>query len=301
MSDKGSTRVVPEPGIHQDIPFEEYVEWDAVNNSSLTRAARSMAHYRYAPPQAETKALRFGKLCHSGALEPLLIPKHYVVMPDLAEGIRRADGTEYASPRATAEYKRRAAEFKEANADKEVVDQDTYDTMMGVVDALLAHERAREYLYAPDPSEVSIVWDDPETGIRCKGRIDRLQLRASRLSDLKTTIDASQFERSVFRFAYHRQGAFYVDGMRVLTGEDFAFALVAVERDKPFGVRAAPLHSEALVEGRIEYRRLLRAIAQARQTGEWKGYEDPDCWRLPAYASSSQSADLVIGGQTVAL
>ena len=143
MSDKGSTRVVPEPGIHQDIPFEEYVEWDAVNNSSLTRAARSMAHYRYAPPQAETKALRFGKLCHSGALEPLLIPKHYVVMPDLAEGIRRADGTEYASPRATAEYKRRAAEFKEANADKEVVDQDTYDTMMGVVDALLAHERAR--------------------------------------------------------------------------------------------------------------------------------------------------------------
>ncbi len=63
-------RKIPEPGLYENILFDEYLTWDCVSNSSLHAAERSMLHYKEQQPIEETPAMRLGTFCHVGRLEP---------------------------------------------------------------------------------------------------------------------------------------------------------------------------------------------------------------------------------------
>lgn len=290
----------PEPGIYKNVDFDTYRSWDCINNSSLKHAEKSLAHYRRYldnPPDRTTDAFRFGSFAHGGKLEPMVACQHYVVEPDLTKNILRADGTEYSNPKATKEYRDRVAAFEAANAGKEVVPQKWFDRFAGMANALDENETARRWLRSDGDAELSIVWDDPVSGLRCKGRIDKLPKHLGIAVDLKTTADASDFERSIAKYGYHRQAAFYCDGLSVLTGRVHGFGIIAVEKDEPFGVRAAPMSGESLAVGRQEYRSLLNKIAAARNSDRWPGYESPEAWNLPNWASPK--VELLIGGQVI--
>jgi hypothetical protein len=269
----------PGPGIYEDIPFAVYLGWPYISNSSLTPAERSMRHYRLGKPVEETQAMRLGSLIHCGKLEPLEIVNRYIVMPEFQ--VRKPDGGEYLNPKASAAYKAEVAEFKRQNASKEIVLQVEYDRLIGAVTALNNNARAREYLEGDGPTEVSFVWDDPATGLRCKGRCDKLNFSARVIADLKTTENAADFAWLIKKRRYHRQGAMYQDGLQVLTGVQLGVAIVAQETVEPFLSRAAKLSQQALTVGRASYQILLRQIAECQATGVWSGYGDPDEWDLP--------------------
>ena len=279
----------PMPGIYPDVPFDEYLSWEAVSNSSLNAAKRSMLHYKYRSIVEETPAMRLGTLCHAGKFEPLTIAQRYVVMPRFEDQVRRPDGTMYDNPKSSKAYKELVTDFKTANSDKIVVEQAEYDAMLGVVRALSSNSQASEYLAVGPHTkvEVAIIWNDEETGLPCKGRADAIQYDIEIIGDLKTTKDASKFENVIADRSYHRQGAFYIDGYEAVTGDLFGFAIAGVENSAPFGVRAAPLSDAALEVGREEYRTLLRQIADCQKSKSWPGYESPDEWDLPAWAMPS--------------
>ena len=294
----------PKPGIYPDVPFETYLSWDAISNSSLHAAKRSMLHYRRQRPTEETSSMKLGTLCHAGKFEPIEIPKRYVVMPPFEETIRKKDGSEYDKPKATAAYREMVDDFVKTNSDKTVVTRYEYDAMCLMVQALAEHERANEFLGvdAHTKTECAIVWVDRETGLTCKGRVDALQTRRCLAGDLKTSADVDNFEKQIAYRSYHRQGAFYCDGLEQLTGDPHDFAIVAVENTMPYGVRAARLSDDAIEAGRDEYKSLLRQIAECRAADIWPGYTDPDEWKLPAWAQrSDESVELIIGGQSVSL
>jgi exodeoxyribonuclease VIII len=292
----------PEPGIYEDVPFEEYLSWDAESNSGMRPAVKSMAHYRAAldDPIDPTPPMRFGNFTHVGRLEPLEIPRRYVVMPRFEEQIRKPDGSEYDKPKATKAYREKVAEFEAANGDKEIVPEDWYAQLLGIVDALTANPRANVYLNAPGPVEVSLVWDDPSLGVRCKARLDKWAQNDERIIDVKTTANASDFQRTIAKLGYHRQGAFYSDGLRVLTGVEHDFCLVAMETTKPFGTMAAPLSPDAIEVGRRQYRDALSRIVASRESDTWPGYENPAQWELPAWAASKDT-ELIVDGEIVTL
>jgi exodeoxyribonuclease VIII len=290
----------PTPGIYEDVPFIDYLAWPCVNNSSLSYAARSLAHYRYAPEQATTDAMRLGSLVHCGRLEPAALHMRYAVMPDLAEGIRKPDGTEYSNVRATKEYKQRVADWQAQLGDRQPVTQDELDAMLGMVQAITLHDRARTWLCSPGQVELCVVWDDPDSGVRCKARIDKLAAQHDLLVDLKTTRDASEFEQAIARYSYRRQAAFYLDGWRDAVGASaYQFAIVAVEKVQPFGVRAAVMAPDAVQIGRDQYKELLCEIADARKSGDWPGYDSPDAWTLPGWYLARHQADpqLTLNGE----
>ncbi len=299
------TTAPPEPGIYCDVPFGEYLAWPHVNNSSLSYAARSMAHYRYTPQQATTSAMRFGSLVHCGKLEPAAIGARYVVMPDFAADIRRPDGSQYTNVRASKAYKEAVEQWRESIGDKDVVTSDELSTMLGMVQSLTMHDFARATLCGPGPCEVCCVWDDPATGVRCKARADKWandKPGDTAIYDLKTTRDAGDFERAIYRYSYHRQAAFYADGMAACTGEaSVAFGIIAVEKEQPYGVRGALMSDAAMEVGREEYRALLENIARSRSTGEWPSYADPDEWTLPGWAITDTPAELTVNGEVVTL
>lgn len=292
---------VPEVGIHRDVPFGEYLQWDAINNSSLRPLERSIAHYLAAldNPHVANDSMLFGTLAHAGKLEPLSIVQRFVVMPAFEKEIRREDGTPYDNPRATKAYKELVAAFQEANQHRQIVDQADYDRMVGLVAAVQENERAREYLCQEGQIELSIVWVDPITGLLCKGRLDHWNEGARRATDFKTTASMREFAKSLVYFGYARQAAFYFDGLSVLGLAPKEFCIVAAESEPPFGVMGAPVSDTSLSWGRVRYRQALAQIKQFRSTGEVTGYESPDAWDVPEWAFSSELV-LTKGGLTLA-
>ena len=278
----------PDLGIYEGVSLDEYLSWPYVDHSCLTAGMRSMAHLKAAMdnPREPTEAMQLGTLIHTAALEPGAVADRYVVMPPFENEIRRPDGSAYANVKATRQYKDRVAEFREANADKEIVTSEQHEIVTSVCQSLLEHKRAREWLGAEGPVEVSIVWDEPTTGVRCKGRIDKWIKGDAKIIDLKTTVDASAAETAIAKFRYHRQMAMYRDGLWLLTGTDCWPALIFVETARPWAVRAALLSPNALKLGYREYRQLLEQYAECRKSDSWPAYADPDFWYLPVWMTN---------------
>jgi hypothetical protein len=275
----------PPPGIYEGVDFAEYASWRAVNNSSLGPALISAAHYKAAKEQTreETDALAFGSLVHAAKLDPKELLNRYVVMPDFTEQLTK----EYKNPRASKEYKEKVAAWKEQNTGKTVVTQQQYDEMVPICVAIDQSQLARELLGHDGPAEVSILWQDPRTGLMCKGRIDKLDHKTKRFADLKTAQSVSDFSRTIAQRGYHRQGAFYADGLRILLGDTYEPWLIPVEKTPPHTVMPAPLHHDALVAGRHQYRTALQRIATSKQTGNYAGPPVPSAWTVPEWAQPS--------------
>ncbi|MCR9197395.1 MAG: PD-(D/E)XK nuclease-like domain-containing protein, partial [Planctomycetaceae bacterium] len=280
-------KIDPEVGIHKSVPFEDYCAWDCVNNSSLSPALKSGKHFNHAKlnPREDTSAFQFGRLCHEGRLEPSLVLDRYAVMPDLTDGILVNDKPAK-KPRSTAEYKERVTAWEEQHAEKQIVTQDDYDALKGVLNALWENIRTREWFSSAGEAELSLVWIDPITNLKCKARLDKV-VHSHLIADLKTSRDASRFESSMLDYGYDRQAAFYLDGYRQLTGTSAQFAFAVVESAAPHGIRAAPVSPEVIVRGRQQYREALAVLAAQKATGEASDYQQPEAFDLPRWAKQT--------------
>ncbi len=274
-----------EPGIYHDVPFADYLTIDAVSNSRLSLLAKSPKHYRESPPLEKTKPLVLGSLVHAGRLEPMSIAEQYAVMPDYhLDDDNVTTGGQQSNSKTTKYVKDRVAEFVAANDGKEVVDREWYQEATQLVTSLHNDADANKLFNAFGAVEVTMVWDDPETGIRCKGRIDKMCPTIGAFADLKTTPELESFPRSFARYSYHRQMAFYQAGYAVLNGELLTPWIVAIEKQPPYCVQSAPVHELDIEQGAQEFAELLEKLASCRELDEWPGPESPDSWELPAWA-----------------
>lgn len=281
-------------GIYPDIPFAEYCEWDAVNASRLSRMAISPAHY-LTPWGETTPALRFGQLAHNGVLEPTALAERYAVLPDYhLDADNRTAAGESTQSKATKYYKAKAAEFLAVNAGREFVSREEYSRMKSLVAAIAADRTARDVLCYPGPCELSLLWTDDKTDLRCKARIDKVS--GAHLVDLKTTADISAFPKSIARYGYHRQLAHYQAGYAAITGELLTPWIVAVESAAPHCVLAAPLSDVAVMQGELERRRMLAKVRDCMNKRDWPGPFAPDEWELPEWAI--EPIQLMIGAES---
>jgi hypothetical protein len=96
--------------------------------------------------------------------------------------------------------------------------------------------------------------------------------------DLKKTQDARprEFTKSVERYRYDFQAAFYLEGLRRFTGrEDFTFILIAVEEARPHGVWLHELGPELLIAAQLDVQRALALYARCTASGTWPPYSQP--------------------------
>jgi len=156
-------------------------------------------------------------------------------------------------------------------------------------DSVWAHPTARELLSGAGINEASLVWVDGETGLLCKARLDRLTTLGDWpvILDVKTAKSASRaaFSSAVHKFHYHQQLAHYSDGAQALAPMDRKCMFIVVETERPFCVAVYELEDDALVLGRDETHKHLRAYAECLKTGRWPGYPDgADYISLPPWA-----------------
>ncbi len=96
--------------------------------------------------------------------------------------------------------------------------------------------------------------------------------------DLKTTDDVSEsgFGRTIAQRRYHVQGAWYLDILRALYGDDApqTFVFIAAQKKRPYDVAVHYLTSEQIELGRILYRQDLAKLVSCYDTGIWHGADN---------------------------
>ncbi len=247
------------PGIYKNLTFAEYLEIEAVSNSFLSRFALSPAHAKAFAEgeQKASEAMLLGSAFHSKVLEPFDFDGHYVVEPVVNKRTKAG--------------KEELAKFAEDNQGKDVISPDTATLVDRMAQAVNAHSLASKYLTGGE-TELTIVWECE--GVLCKGRIDH-KLDGI-VTDLKSTRNASSiaFRSAVFNYLYHHQAAMYLDGIKVLTGEDCSFVFVAGEKTEPFGVSVHELGQDVIELGREEYLRNLGTYKECKVFDNWPCYPE---------------------------
>lgn len=273
----------PEPGIYENIPHEVYRAWDAVSNSRLGWAEKSLAHFKANSDGKETKARLIGSFLHCLQLEPEEVERRFAVMPsfELDADNTTANGKPSTS-KSTSYYKDRKREFEEESDGKSIVSQDDFDEVSLMVGGVAANHKSRELLERCTRREVSAIAVDPLTGLRIKCRFDALG--ESDFCDLKTTIHAADFEKDIFYRGYHRQTELYQRVARAALGVELTPHLIAIDKERPYLSRTAPVSEEFLDIGRKANDELLSRVAAAYETDHWPGYADPDSWFPPDWA-----------------
>jgi hypothetical protein len=149
------------------------------------------------------------------------------------------------------------------------------DTMVGVLRGhMLAGALLEPGSFHP---ERTMVWEDQATGVWCRAMADALKRGNTRwvIVDYKTCDQADPYSvsRSVARYGYHQQDAWYREGA-VATGidDDPGFVFVFQEKAPPYLVDVVYLDSEALEVGRARNRRAREIFRDCTEAGLWPEY-----------------------------
>ena len=308
-----------EPQAFACLPRESYDAIEGINSSLLKEVSERTEFHgwaAYRDPNREqrpdTPAFRIGSLCHLLLLEPEEFDRRYIVPP--TDAPRRPTSKQLEQPTARPGTKAHDAwleandreawwvEFDQQAADRLPVDPSELEKAQALVDALLSHSALGFHFRHPDPevmaryrrlNELTITWIDPDTGRRCKARLDalRLQRTALLLLDVKSAADADPrgFGRAAANYGYLIQGAFYLDGLATCleaVAELLGFEpgslhhlplnleFIAMEKEKPRSelIGRYFLTDDHLEAGRRLYRDALQRVALAETTGYWPGY-----------------------------
>lgn len=274
-------------GIIHDMTNADYHATSAVSNSVLSSIARSPAHC-YAlhiaddrKPMQTTPAFFAGTLAHCAILEPAALLDRYMLKPEGLD-MRTKEGKAW-----------KAA----LPAGVLTIDADEYATALAQRDAVHGVPELAELLGA-GVAEVSAFWRDDETGLQCKCRPDWVHTLSDGrviLVDVKTTTDASpqQFSRTVWRYGYHRQAAWYSAGYARAAGVEVAgFVFAAVTNARPFIAAAHTLDDDYLRIGQDECRSLLDEYADCKLTGRWPAFPGMNLLSPPAWAVAGDDVEV---------
>lgn len=241
-----------------DIPADAYhADRSAVSKSWLDRIDRSPAHLKVYLDgySSDTPALILGRLVHTAVLEPDLITADFVTKPTEINRRTKVGKEEYAA-------------WEKENAHKTIITADQLTLALAIRDSVASNKAAKALLQQGEP-EQTVVWEHPDTGVRCKARAD--WLRENVIVDVKTTLDArpEAFARSIANYRYDVQTSHYEDGFDL-----DRFVFIAVEKDPPYAV--AVYAADDLIRSRGEKARIrnLRTYAECQATDSWPGYDE---------------------------
>lgn len=255
---------------------EAYLAIDAVNWSSLRNMDVSPKFYRYRlkNPAPTTDAKQRGIAIHCAVFEPERWVTDYLAQPD------------FGNLRYKANKEKRAEWTETAPADAIVLRHEEHALVERCASAVHEHPVARRLLEV-GRAEEPIVWTDPDTGVRCKGRLDFIgptfirDLKSSRHGDLH------RIWADFGRYLYHGQAAWYHDGATcagLIPGDTPPHAIV-VQTSEPYDVVAGPFETGAVEKGRALYQTLLRRLAECQAAGIWPGIApDSTPIRVPGWA-----------------
>ncbi|EEQ6498507.1 exodeoxyribonuclease VIII [Escherichia coli] len=253
-----------EPGIYYGISNENYHAGPGVSKSQLDDIADTPALYLWrknAPVDTtKTKTLDLGTAFHCRVLEPEEFSNRFIVAPEFNR--RTNAGKE----------EEKAFLMECASTGKTVITAEEGRKIELMYQRVMALPLGQWLVESAGHAESSIYWEDPETGILCRCRPDKIIPEFHWIMDVKTTADIQRFKTAYYDYRYHVQDAFYSDGYEaqfgVLPTFIFLVASTTVECGR-YPVEIFMMGEEAKLAGQQEYHRNLRTLADCLNTDEW--------------------------------
>lgn len=268
---------ITEPGIYYGLPADVYraqhswLSWSRMKNliPPLTPA-----HFKAALDQPEERKRNFdlGKVVHRLTLGD---GDDFEVVQALNKHKQPYDAVDYTTVSAKTHRDLIYA------AGKVPILRDELDQAQAMADQVQAHPAASR-LFAAGHAEVSLFWLDPETGVKCRARLDWMPNpvagRRIIIPDLKTTADVAsptEFSKAAARYGYYGQAHHYSDGVQALTGQRPAFVFVTVETRPPHLVGVSMLTDRddlRLARNAVDHCR--RLYGECLAANRWPGHSD---------------------------
>lgn len=163
-----------------------------------------------------------------------------------------------------------------------------YALVLAMQDAALNHPIVGELITRNDTvMEQSLYWTDEQTGVACRARPDLAVNDWSLIVDYKTTVSADprEFAKSIAKYGYHQQQAWYCEAVEILTGIRPEFVFVCQEKTPPYELSLIQLDADAVrIGGRLNED--ARSIyAACMDSGVWPSYPPSvQVVGLPAWA-----------------
>lgn len=257
--------------------FAEYCRLPGVNHSTLKLMAKSPLHYKdgLETEDEDSDDMMVGRAAHTAVFEPDRFLKDYALYS------KRRDGKEWDA-------------FKSLNVGKTILTDKMFYNALRIRDAVRENPIAKPYLN-DGKAEVSLQFDDPETLIPCKARLDWISQPNNVLVDLKTShcVDPWKFGKTGADLFYHSQMAFYLRALRAnkYVTPDFAI-IIAVENTRPHDVVVMEVDSHSLRVGDDLCSNWLHDLSNCLASGKWPGQADSiQRFMLPIWAGGRSPED----------
>ncbi|ECF8285072.1 exonuclease VIII [Salmonella enterica] len=271
-----------QPGIYYDIPNEAYHAGPGVSKSQLDDIADTPAIYLWrknAPVDTEkTKSLDTGTAFHCRVLEPEEFSKRFIIAPEFN--------------RRTSAGKEEEKTFLEecARTGRTVLTAEEGRKIELMYQSVMALPLGQWLVESAGYAESSVYWEDPETGILCRCRPDKIIPEFHWIMDVKTTADIQRFRTAYYDYRYHVQDAFYSDGYRAQFGEIPTFVFLVASTTAECGrypVEIFMMGEDAKLAGQREYRRNMQTLAECLNNDEWPAIKTLS---LPRWAKENANA-----------
>ncbi len=242
-----------EDGIYYDIPFDEYLLWPVLSQSTLKEGRESMAHLKAAIDGERVKEvtddMALGTAMHTAFLEPELAAGKTVLWKG---GTRRGGAWD---------------EFEAEHAGKVILTPVMNTQLIGMVRSLRLHPFVKQWRNQIEATEVSIVGE--VCGVQMKSRCDAVTPEP--LVDLKKVRSTrpEKIMRTVLEFGYHIQAWIY----REQFGRE-RFVILCVEDKPPHDVVPFELSPAMLRFGGKLAAELLEQYQNCLASGVWPGRAD---------------------------
>lgn len=276
-------KLFTQPAVPDHMTDAEYSAAEGVRRSDLWKISDSPEKYKYflENPIAQTPAMTFGSAIHKLILEPDTFFDEYAVAPEIN--------------RRTNEGKAQWEEFVTDNAGKTIITADDYNVMKEMEAKLKTVSLARSLLYEDGKSEVPVFWTDPETGEKCKAKLDRLDIGLDGryyIVDYKSALSAEtfRFNSEIFKLGYHVQSGMYSEGTQIAYNLDYrpVFLFVVQEKKPPYAVNVIEVTDEVADAGNAQYHLLLGKLHDCKTVDIFPGYvgDVPNDSFVPGWMSS---------------
>lgn len=298
-----------EPGIHKGISDDVYFALPYLSKSRICEFKKSPEHYLKSFNEDEREisdALRFGSAFDAYLFDRERFDKEYYVSPPcetvLKTGINKGKkcGKQAKSRHAGIWCCGTHASGQADNVPLDrVITEEEFSLFKPMINSINAHPKAREIVNQTTSSQVVLIWDDPETGLRCKAKLDGFSMfNNGVIWDLKSCRDHRSFifgrDAGEEGFDYYIQDAHYSSGMFELeragsedaSMRDFIFIAVDKKLDKAIqrcGIgtyRARQDAAEAAILRRNKYMGILADMLAKEPEEVGDGVETP-YWNPP--------------------
>lgn len=288
-----------EVGIRHGVSLADYLSIPAVSASMLCDVDEHCAAYaqwaRTSTQEAERRwtVQRKGMALHAMLLEPERFAKHYVAgvgcEAPLASGERKGQPCGASTGRLTTNGFLCGRHDDGSPGDgREAISIDDAQELIDM--AAAARSVAGPAFERASLREVTLCWNDDETGLPMKGRLDLVD--GNTIYDLKCLADIApqRWGQILMNNGMHYQAVHYLTGAQKLGIDVDRFAWIAVRNSPPYlAVVHPPLDDISFDVAETLWRDRLNDLAASYSKERWPSYDIPERSSLPRWVVETLS------------